>query len=308
MLLNALLSLGMLVVVPLGLDLVDQPWPWRRRALWLLGAAPGALSVWLPRGWPAVALAAVYLLATLWLAAAIPGRLTALWMPWVVGRRSGRLRVPAPREIAVLTALASPAVAASSLVAERGGYRLFGFRVEILSLTVAHFHYAGFAAALVAGLVCRLSGDSLAGRAAALSVPGGIGLVFVGYFTTRWVELAGAVVLTAGMWLTGWLTVRQRGDADGLADDRTTRVLLVTSALVLGVTMLLAVDWALGRATGLPHLSLSWMIATHGVGNALGFALCGILAWRRTVLGPHRQATPGVGRLTGPSRLTEPGH
>ncbi|WP_238012955.1 YndJ family protein [Dactylosporangium sp. AC04546] len=272
MLLNALLCLGMLVVVPLGLDLVDRPWPWHRRALWLLGAGLGALSLWLPRGWPAAALATAYLLATLWLAGAIPGRLWAL-------------RIPPPREIAVLTALASPAVAASALVAERAGYRLFGFRVEILSLTVAHFHYAGFVAALVAGLVCRLSGETLAGRAAALSVPGGIGLVFLGYFTNDWVELAGAVVLTAGMWLTGWLTVRLRRDAD-----RTTRALLVTSAVVLVATMVLAVDWALGRATGLPHLSLSWMVATHGLGNALGFALCGVLAWRRFVLAPGQAA------------------
>jgi YndJ-like protein len=78
------------------------------------------------------------------------------------------------------------------------------------------------------------------------------------------------------MWLTGWVTWRASGSLD-----RTGRLLLSVGALVLAATMLLALDWALGKVTGLPHLSLSWMAATHGVANALGFALCSLLAWRR---------------------------
>jgi hypothetical protein len=42
-----------------------------------------------------------------------------------------------------------------------------------------------------------------------------------------------------------------------MAVDRLTRTLLVVTAAVPPVTMLLALDWALGRATGLPHLSLT---------------------------------------------------
>jgi hypothetical protein len=45
--------------------------------------------------------------------------------------------------------------------------------------------------------------------------------------------------------------------------------------------MLLALDWAAGEALGVPHLSLSWMAATHGAANALGFGLCSVLAWWR---------------------------
>ena len=55
--------------------------------------------------------------------------------------------------------------------------------------------------------------------------------------------------------------------------------MFAVSSLVLAVTMLLAVAWSLGRAAGLPHLSLTWMVATHGIANALGFATCGLLAW-----------------------------
>ncbi|MGI5239638.1 YndJ family protein [Dactylosporangium sp. CA-139066] len=255
-LLNVLIGVGMLVVVPLGMQLVH-----RRRAGWLLAAAAGAASLWLPRGGSAL-LAVPYVLAAVWLAAAVLPR----WRDW------------SPANLALCTALASPTVAASALVAERAGFRLFGFPLDVLGLTVAHFHYAGFTAALVDALVCRLDPARRAGQVAALTVPAGTGLVLAGFFLGDWVQLAGAAVLTAGMWITAWLTVREVAP---IAADRLTRGLLYTSALVLVATMLLALDWALGRAAGWPHLPASWMVATHGAANALGFALTAVLAWRR---------------------------
>lgn len=256
--------LGMLVIVPLGLRLTEDPRLDRVRRLWPLFAVPGALSLWLPRGGAAGTLALCYALGTLVLAAHAPLRL-------VRTRRAG------PAEVALLTALVTPSVAALALVAERSGHALFGFGLGILALTVPHFHFAGFAAALVAGLVCRAE-DGPAGRFAALSVPSGTLLVLLGYFTGEGTELAGAVVLTAGMWtvaLLTWRTARAPGR------DRTTGVLLAVSAAVLVATMVLALSWALGEATGLPHPTLTWMAATHGLGNALGFALCALLARRR---------------------------
>ncbi|KIF79769.1 hypothetical protein QR77_37170, partial [Streptomyces sp. 150FB] len=191
--------------------------------------------------------------------------------------RLARTRSLAPAEIAALTALVTPSVAGLALVAERWGHPLFGFALPVLALTVAHFHFAGFAAALLAGLVCRTTG-SRAGRFAALSVPLGTLLVLAGYFVADWAELVGAVVLTAGMWTVSLLTWRDvRPGAAGPG----TRALLAVSAGVLVVTMLLALSWAAGEATGLPRPSLGWMAATHGVANALGFALCSILAWRQ---------------------------
>ncbi|MFE0701655.1 YndJ family protein [Streptomyces sp. NPDC058872] len=266
-LVNPVVMIGMFWVVPTGLALIDGPappgWQLLQRA-WPLLAAPGALSLWLPRSGFATALAAVYALATLALALQAPARLMLT--------RSLRAA-----EIAILTALTAPAVAGLALVAERASHPLFGFDLDILALTVPHFHFAGFAAALVAGLLCRAA-DSRTSRFAALSVPAGTLLVLLGYFVDDWAELAGAVVLTAGMAAVSVLTLRERHE---FAADPLTRGLLAVSALVLVVTMLLALSWALGEATGLPHLSLTWTAATHGLGNALGFAVCGLLARRR---------------------------
>ncbi|MEW2064404.1 YndJ family protein [Streptomyces sp. NPDC007002] len=266
-LVHAIVMLGMLVIVPAGLRLTGQRELERIRRLWPLFAAPGALALWLPRGATATVLACVYAAGTVALALHAPH----------ASRRATRGRRLDPAGIALLTALVAPAVAATALVAERRGHELFGFDLGILALTVPHFHFAGFAAALVAGLVCRVS-DGPAGGFAALSVPTGTALVLLGYFIGDWAELAGAVVLTAGMWTVGLLTWRM-GHEEGR--DRTTRLLLLASAAVLVATMLLALSWALGEATGLPHPSLAWMAATHGLGNALGFALCSLLAWRR---------------------------
>jgi predicted permease len=108
--------------------------------------------------------------------------------------------------------------------------------------------------------------------------------VLLGFFLGDAVELAGAAVLTAGMWLVGWNLWRRSRETD-----RTTATLLVVSASVLVVTMLLALSWALGHVVATPYLPLEWMVATHGLANAVGFGLCGLLAWRRL------QAAEGVG-------------
>jgi hypothetical protein len=249
-LVNAVTVFGMLIIMPLGLRLIDGTGPVRR---WWPGfALAGAVSLWLPRGGWASALAAVYALWTVVLA-------------WCAVRRLVARRSLRPAEIAVLWAMAAPSVAGLSLVAERAGYRMMGFELEILSLTVAHFHFAGFAAALIAGLVCAAERGGVLANIGALTVPIGTAIVLIGYFVDNRMELIGAVVLTAGLWIVGWLLW--------------TRAIRL-AALTLVVTMGLALSWAVGEAFGVPHLSIEWMAATHGVANAFGFALSALMAWR----------------------------
>ncbi|HEU4542078.1 MAG TPA: YndJ family protein [Jiangellaceae bacterium] len=265
---GTLVALGMLVVVPLGLRLIDtaggpvaviaQAWP--------LAGLAGTGSLIVSRGTTiAVVLAVVYAAVTVALAAAAAER---LW----------RRRSLAPGEIAVLTAMASPSVAGVSLVAERGGWELLGFEMTVLALTVVHFHFAGFAAALIAGLVFTAAPGPLS-AAPPLAIPAGIAVVFAGYFTADAVELAGTVILSAGMWVAGWL-IWQR--IRPLAASQLTRILFGVSAAALAATMLLALSWAAGQVwDAIPHPSLDAMAATHGVLNAVLFASVGLVAWRR---------------------------
>jgi hypothetical protein len=269
---------GMVVIVPLGLALVTVPGPGVAavRRWWVVVALPAAVSLWLPRGLVTATLALPYLTAASVL-------LTGAVIDLALRGQDRDGRAHGVREtgfdLALLTALAGPVIAASALVAERAGYRLFGFGLDTLTLTVAHFHYAGFAAALVAALLLDRRPGAVT-TLAAWCVPSGTLIVLIGYFVGAPVRLAGAAVLTLGMWLTGWVTWRSG------------RAWLGLGSVVLVATMALALDWALGEALGFPHLSLSWMVATHGVANALGFALCSLLAWRRAwgvVLVPLRR-------------------
>lgn len=267
---DVVVTLGVLGVVPLGLRLVAGRDVEVLRRLWWVAGAPAALAGWLPRSGAAVALAVPYV--------ALTGALALLALRRAVRVVTAGGGLPWPVEVATWTALATPVVAAVALVAERAGTALLGFDLEILGLTVAHFHYAGFAAALVAALVARAAPDGPLRTAAALCVPGGTLLVLAGFFVGDAVELVGAVVLTAGLWAAGWLTWHDL--RPGVADGRT-RALLGVSSAVLGGTMLLALAYAVGEAFDLPHLSHAWMVATHGITNALGFAGCAVLAWLR---------------------------
>jgi hypothetical protein len=277
---HVLAALAMVVVTPLALRMLDASGLGPLRRIWPYAAAPGAVALFLPRGGFAAALAVTYAALTQALAATALAR---LWhtsgLTATNAGRPVRSRGRVATEVAAGTALVAPLAAGVALVAERAGHELFGFSLGILSLTVPHMHYAGLAAALIAGLAARAAGSTVA----ALSVPAGVGLVFAGFFLGRAVELAGAVVLTAGLWLAAWLTwrvVRPR------AADRATRLLLAVSSGILVVSMPLALAWAGGRAFDLPHPSVAWMVGTHGVLNAVGFALCAVLAWRRLEADP----------------------
>lgn len=258
----ALCMLGMLVVAPLGLRWVGTDGVVALRRAWFPVAALGVLGVALSRGPLAVALAVPYAVLT---------SLVAL----AGARRALLRREVSARELTALVAVVCLAVAGSSLVVERTATSFLGFTPGRWALTVAHFHFAGFAAALLAGLVLDRHPGPTA-TVGALSVPLGTGLVALGHFAGDDVELAGALALTVGLSATGWVIFREE-----LTPDRVARALLLLVALAVPLTMGLAVWYAAGEAAGLPHPSISVMAATHGAGNSVAVGLASVLAWWR---------------------------
>jgi hypothetical protein len=63
--------------------------------------------------------------------------------------------------------------------------------------------------------------------------------------------------------------------------DLATRALLAVAGLSIFVGMVLAATYALRGSVALPALDIPQMRMVHGTINALGFGLCGVLAWRR---------------------------
>jgi len=253
---HACVGVGMLVVVPVGTRLVGRPVPRPASPWWLLAAACGAASVWLPVGGWAAVVALPWLVASVVLAlagfAVLVGRDRPGWPGLAVG-------------------LATPLVGALALVAERAGWGLLGYSGDYLTLTVPHMLFAGFGACLVAGLGVE---DGRAARWAGWTVPLGVVLVLVGYFVGDSAELVGALVLTVGLYGVAIATL------GALPPARAPRRLLALGAGTVLVSMLLAVWWALGEATDVPHPGIGVMAATHGAANALGFVLATLVGLR----------------------------
>lgn len=171
-------------------------------------------------------------------------------------------------------------VGAIWLAASRLGFQPLGFHEPIVLLTAVHFHFAGFACAVMAGLLYeRLHGDSWAGwmRLALLGTilgPGALGLAFLigpqlKLVAVFWIAL-GEIALAAGF-------IR----VAATARNPQARWLLRVAAASLVVGILLAAGWALGEYPLHPFLNIEQMTRVHGVLNAIGFGVCGLLGWSR---------------------------
>jgi hypothetical protein len=254
---------GIGVILPLALG---------GRAWWWIGAAASvAVSLGLPRGPLAAALVLPF-------GAAVVAATTSLLGP-------GRVRRPARAE--VLTG-AYALVAAGALAQSRAGLTSAGIREPIVELTAVHFTYAG-AAALALAARAR-------GRASLALVAAAPPVVALGFVTRHPVpQVGGAVLMALGVCGVAALELRRAGRDHPLG--RCRRLLLGASGLAVWAPMALAVSWAAAQHAGLTALPIPGMILAHGVPNAVGFCLCGLLATRppqrRTLRGAHGQPEGG---------------
>lgn len=256
----ALLALGLLVVVPAALPL-HPAMPPRGVPAAVAAAVPAAVALLVGRGSTATMLVIPWLVAS----AAFAALAVRSWV-----------RAPGWASLPWLAAGVYLLVGAAWLAFDRADAEVAGFGQPLVQLTAVHFHYAGFATAVLVGCLWRhRPADSWAG-AAALTTIAAPPLVAAGFTWFGPLQIAGAVMLTVGVWMAAVVTLR------GVVRDVRAPAswLLGLSAVSVFVPMVLAVQWALGTNLGTPALSIPDMARTHGVLNAVGFSLAGVVGWR----------------------------
>jgi hypothetical protein len=274
-LVDLLLLLAPFVIVPLGLQLVPIGGPRARRVLKAArylqpaGAMAALVSFLIPTGPLAGMVALGWLLAC--------GVISLSGLIELIEQRSLR-----PRFLVPAAALAYLSVGAGWLVVSRAGIRPLGFAPAIVELTGVHFHYAGFAAALLGALVIVGVQDwSLPIRrlatAAGLLIVAGVPITAAGIATASgFLTVLGPTFLASGVLTIAGLT------AFVIAPTREpaiARWFLWTSSAAVLLPMLLGVDYATGRVFPIPSLGLREMALIHGDLNAIGFSLAGLVGW-----------------------------
>jgi hypothetical protein len=270
-LIDGALVLGVAVLIPVTAPLVPGAGARTARiavvvavpaALALVTGAGGTLGALLVLPWTVATVAAAALLALRW---------------WGSGRRLRELPWPAA---AGYLAFGSLWLLADRLELEPGG-----FGPPFVQLTAVHFLYAGFVATVLAArLHRRFPSDRLATTAVVGTVTAPP-VVAIGFAAVGVLQIVGAVLLTVATYALAWVTLRRLVPRVGAPAGW----LLAISSVSVLVPMLLAVQWAVGANLGTPALSVPAMTRTHGVANALGFALLGALGWRSLDRSERRQ-------------------
>jgi YndJ-like protein len=263
-----------LVIAPLGLELtrrIDDQFP-------ALGLEKSAFKIQLPAAFAAAL--SFYCRAPL----AIAG-LAVVWLTFVIFLALGRFwRVLRTRshtfdELCALLAFAYLAVGAAWFVASRLGWHPMDFREPIVLLTAVHFHYAGFAAAILVRALRRLlkAGfvHTLLYPVAAAGALGGPALLAAGFVIGPTLKLAAALLVALGEITLAACFIA----AVPAVTEASARILLFVSAASVAVAMCLAALWAFGEFPHQPFLDIARMAEWHGSLNAFGFTFCGLAAF-----------------------------
>ena len=264
---------AVLVIVPLGLSVV-APDERRESALYKLvvlvqpvAALLTIASFFFEKGVLSAVLASAWLVLNVLIALLGFLRLTS--------RRFHRIE-----ELSIAAGLLYLPVAGAWLVVYRLGIQPFGYGEMIILLTVVHFHFAGFATPIIAGM----SGRFLAGRnyphrvltAVVLAIVAAMPLVAAGITFSPWIGFVGALLLTTGVVLLAVLTV---GWVRPAINSVAWRILLLIGAIASCVALVLACLYAYSLATHTLILTIPTMALTHGLLNAFGFVTCSLVAW-----------------------------
>ena len=262
-----------LVVVPLGMALgrAISGSGWYESAasqLQPLGAVLAVMAMWLPPGRIAGLAAIGWMLVCGLLAAG--GLVELIRPPWLDADRSARATLAVAKIDLV--------VGGAWLVASRLGMRPMGIQEPIGLLTAVHFHFAGFATATIAAatlLSAQKRQQKLWLKRIVALIVGLPYLVAVGFLISPALKRGAALMFSASVAVLA-LFLRDFGKR---AHDPTARVLLqVASAAVFG-GMVLSGTYAIADFLGSDVLTIPQMARTHGILNAVGFCMLGLLGW-----------------------------
>ena len=176
-------------------------------------------------------------------------------------------------------------VAGVWLVIYRLGIQPFDYGETIILLTVVHFHFAGFAAPIIAGMSARFLADRNYPRrllvTAILAIIVAMPLVAAGITFSPWLGFIGTLLISTGLVLLAILTL---GWVVPVIPGTGRRVLLSLGSLSICIAMVLACLYAYSLATKTLIITIPTMAMTHGLLNAFGFVTCSLLAWTRMTL------------------------
>ena len=271
-----------LVIVPLGMELgraiggAGRPLELARR-LQPLGAALVVAAIWLPPGRRAGLFALGWFLICLLVAGG--GIVDLLRASWTDADRSARARRAfGTTSILICIARMDLAVGGAWLVASRLGMRPMGIQEPIGLLTAVHFHFAGFATTMIGAATLRFAGRRgehkwlrrLVLMVAVLPV-----VVAAGFVISPVLKMGAAVLFSMGVAALA-IALRAHGRR---AENATARTLLQVAAAAIFAGMLLSGAYAVADYMGSDALTIPEMARTHGILNAVGFCLAGLLGW-----------------------------
>lgn len=284
-LIEHLFLLAPLLIVPLGLALIDVPRTseklWRLHKFIRISQPFCAVLVITAFLLPGGILAGM--LASSWLA--LTGLVAVLGLARLISRRNLDIE-----ELCIDAGAIYISVGGGWLVLSRLGLNPLGFGDLIVLLTAVHFHFAGFAALIITGVTGRIltSVSKAKPKLYQFSVFGliaGIPLVAAGITFSPLLEVTGAIITATSLAILAYLIIFF---VLKVISQRLAQLLLTVSALCSIIGVLFIYAYAIGEFTGYYLVSISLMVRIHGVSNALGFALCGLLGWN--ILQPHFKA------------------
>ena len=267
---------GPLVIVPLGVEVGRLMGGGSRleevaRRIQPLGAATAMVAMWLPVGRRAGLLALVWMSVCVVLAG---DGLLRLGAALRIGGRGTVRATLATLGIARIDLL----VGGAWLVASRLGMRPMGIQEPIGSLTAVHFHFAGFATATIAAATLAFAARMRPRpglRGVVLAIAGLPFLVAAGCVISPVLKMAAAVAFSV---CVGGLAVVLQSVAIRV-NDGTARMMLQVASGAVFAGMVFAAAYAMADFMGSDALTIPQMAQTHGLLNAVGFCLAGLLGW-----------------------------